>query len=945
LPLVGRTPEREKYFDFTIPYLSLLGGIVVSEDDTTIADLEDLRGKRVAVMAGDNAEEYLRRNGFDEELTTVPVFSEAIERVAIGASDAVLMQRLVALRLIEEEEISGVRVLNAPVREFRQDFCFAVTEGDKELLSLLNDGLAVAIANGTLRQLQTKWFAESTRSTQTIVVGGDSGYPPFEFFDDDGRPAGYHVDLVTAIAEELGLDVEIRLGPWDEVVLMLERGDIDLIQGMAYSVERDKRFDFSPAHTIHRYVVVGRKRSGSPIPDSLRQLRTARIAVQRQDVMHEFAAANGLGENLTLTETQEEALALIRNGQVDYALVTRLTALHLVSENDWRDLAVGRQDFSSRDYSFAVPEGDDELLSLFAEGLAIIEETGRYREIYDRWLGVDDPDAVTFGELLQYSLFVLGPLLIVLLATFLWNRSLRTQVSLRTTELRESERKYRLLSDNTIDVIWLVTPQMRIRYVNPAIRSLTGHEPEQLTGERLQAYLDPGELRRIASSALSILGADHAEQRFTVETFLSLREGGTVAVEVAGKPLYTAGGALAGFQGIARDIADRKQYEATLTNTMQRKQWLTTIATAYLARSGAADLLKSTVDQLGAHFTQLIAVSFNLDRDGALRESYRYDTSGDRGGAWGPINLVEAPALLAAIDQAGTTAIRDVAADPITAGISSAFASCGITALALAPVPVGEYPRRILAFAADRPVDWSRHELLSIEEHANLLRLIFDNEKYQRMMDEANRSLEVSVKEKQTLLQEVHHRVKNNLNVVISLLHLQEAAIESVEQAHLAFEESRNRIYSMALVHESLYRSDNLSEIHMGEYLRKLVQRVHDGLAAAHSAELRFDMEPVLMDISRAVPCGIIVNELATNAVKHAFMDQRNPRIVVSLRDKHETVEISVRDNGVGMPDTFPPGGQSTLGLTLVRVLAEQIDGELEWESDEGTGVTLRIPR
>ena len=156
LPLVGRTPEREAYYDFTIPYMSLFGGIVVADGDSTIQDLEDLRGKRIAVMAGDNAEEFLRRNGFTDELTTVPTFSDAIRRVADGQSDAVLMQRLVALRLVEEEGISGVRVLTSPVREFRQDFCFAVTEGDSELLALLNDGLAVAIADGTLRQVKKK---------------------------------------------------------------------------------------------------------------------------------------------------------------------------------------------------------------------------------------------------------------------------------------------------------------------------------------------------------------------------------------------------------------------------------------------------------------------------------------------------------------------------------------------------------------------------------------------------------------------------------------------------------------------------------------------------------------------------------------------------------------------------------------------------------------------
>lgn len=550
-----------------------------------------------------------------------------------------------------------------------------------------------------------------------------------------------------------------------------------------------------------------------------------------------------------------------------------------------------------------------------------------------------------FRELLRNFLLVLGPLLLVLLAVFFWNRSLRTQVLLRTKELRESERRYRLLSENTIDVIWVVTPQLRIRYVNPAVRHLTGYEPKEIIGTGLRAYLEPEDVRKIVSSARSTLDGDYRERSFSVETRFGLKAGGTVEVEIAGKPLYAPDGALAGFQGVARDITDRKQYEETLTKTMQCKEWLTTIATAYLATGDAEELVRSAIDQLGTHFNQLDALCFRLEPDGVLCEEYRCATSDGGADEWSPIRLTESPDLLRAIEQPTTTAIRDIEADPITQGLAAGFSASGIAAIALVPLIVDGYPRRVLALTADRPVRWSRHELLSLEEHANLLRLILDNEKYQRMMDEAKQSLETSLKEKQTLLQEVHHRVKNNLNVVVSLLHLQESAIENVEQARLAFEESRNRIYSMALVHESLYQSENLSEIEMSDYLRELTRKLTDGLRGDNPVELQFDTEPLFMDISRAVPCGIIVNELVTNAIKHGFLDQPHPKIVVSLRNTPEAVEVSVSDNGSGMPKALTQGDRSTLGMTLVEVLAEQIDGKIGFESDGGTRATLRIPQ
>jgi two-component system sensor histidine kinase EvgS len=179
LPVVGRTPEREEYFDFTVPYLSMYGGIVVAEDETQIETLADLRGRRVAVMKGDNAEEFLLREGFHSEIVSTPTFREAIALVAEGDADAVVVQRIVALQILEQTGMTGVRLLDNPIPEFVQEYCFAVTEGDKELLALLNEGLAIVVANGTFRRLQSRWFSPMQIPSRKIIVGGDDNYPPF----------------------------------------------------------------------------------------------------------------------------------------------------------------------------------------------------------------------------------------------------------------------------------------------------------------------------------------------------------------------------------------------------------------------------------------------------------------------------------------------------------------------------------------------------------------------------------------------------------------------------------------------------------------------------------------------------------------------------------------------------------------------------------------------
>jgi two-component sensor histidine kinase len=271
--------------------------------------------------------------------------------------------------------------------------------------------------------------------------------------------------------------------------------------------------------------------------------------------------------------------------------------------------------------------------------------------------------------------------------------------------------------------------------------------------------------------------------------------------------------------------------------------------------------------------------------------------------------------------------------------------AAGTSALAAVAVTVKGRDRGLLSFSSPEPREWKEHELLTLEEHANLLALILENEKYQRMMEEANKTLALSLEEKNTLLKEVHHRVKNNLNVIVSLLRLQEDQIESIESAKDAFEQSRNRIFSMALVHESLYRSDNLAEIKLDEYIRELLGELKRSMPAEKHIDFKFELESIDMDISTAVPCGIIINELVTNAWKHAFEDGSGGTVTITLGRKEDTlIRLSVQDNGSGLPPGFSLDKASSLGLQLVSILTTQIDGELYIDSEGGTSITVYFP-
>ncbi|MBS3809680.1 MAG: transporter substrate-binding domain-containing protein, partial [Desulfobacterales bacterium] len=570
LPLVGRTPERESVFDFTFPYMSLHGAIVVRNSVTDIRNLEDLRGRRVAVMQGDNAEEFLRRQDFSIDIKTTPTFEDALRELSEGSHDAVVIQRLVALRLIKNSNLRNLKVINKPLEGFRQDFCFAVKEGDKDTLALLNEGLSLVMADGNYRHLHAKWFAAmQLPAHRKILIGGDHNYPPFEYLDENGNPAGFNVAITRAIARELGLDIEVRLGPWSKIIKELEEGRIDVIQGMLYSPQRDLTFDFTQPYTVNHYISVVRK-GGGPPPDSVEMLRGRKLVVQKGDIMHDFALKNGLEDHVSVVDSQEEALRQLSQGKYDCALAARLTALYWIEKNGWDNLAIARQSLLSPGYGFAVPHNQKALLAQFGEGLKILEKSGELQQIREKHLGVYEDLPPDFSEVLRYTAVIVVPLLLLLSAFLLWSWSLRKQVASRTKELKRSENQYRLLADNTLDVIWTMSPDAVFTYVNPAIRELTGHTPEEWIGSHLSEHCDEAEFKRLSGIIAREIdkGSDH--QSVVFETEILHKEGSRINVEIHGRVLFDENLEPVMVQGVTRDITERKMAEAELKESEKR---------------------------------------------------------------------------------------------------------------------------------------------------------------------------------------------------------------------------------------------------------------------------------------------------------------------------------------------------------------------------------------
>jgi len=207
----------------------------------------------------------------------------------------------------------------------------------------------------------------------------------------------------------------------------------------------------------------------------------------------------------------------------------------------------------------------------------------------------------------------------------------------------------------------------------------------------------------------------------------------------------------------------------------------------------------------------------------------------------------------------------------------------------------------------------------------------------------AERSLRASLREKETLLQEVHHRVKNNMQVISSLLNLQ---IEKDTDPHFKemISESIARIRSMALVHEQLYRAQSLSELDLAGYLETLVGKLAATMGESGRFTAEAQSEPIGLGINQAIPLGLIVNELVINAFKHAFVGREKGHVSVLARDEGSDISLTVEDDGIGLPPGFNPEHALGLGWQIVTGLTAQIRGQIEIESvQEGKGTVLRL--
>jgi PAS domain S-box-containing protein len=488
----------------------------------------------------------------------------------------------------------------------------------------------------------------------------------------------------------------------------------------------------------------------------------------------------------------------------------------------------------------------------------------------------------------------------------------------RRTEraLRESEEKYRTVVNSANDGIAIIQDEI-IKFANPRLAEMGGYVPEEIVGRSFTSFLTPSEFQYIKGAYDGRMAGQQVPSKY--EVHLHKKNGDSLFAEVNSSliPYQNRPAILI----IIRDVTERRRTEK-LRDSIFR------ISEAAISSESLEDLVRS-IHQVIADLmpaknfyialydstSDILSFPYFVDeydpvpspkRPGRGLTEYVLRTGKP---------LLASPGVFAELEQRGEVeSIGSPSIDWLGVPLNIDGATIGVLVVQTYTegVRYGEEEKEILKFVSDQ------------------VAMVIHRKK-------AEAQIRASLQEKDVLIKEVHHRVKNNMQVISSLLNLQSRHLHDPAVLEM-FKESQRRIRSMALIHERLYQSSDLSRIEFSHYLRNLAAHLfHSYQVNTDRIRLRLDTEEVFLNINTAIPCGLIVNELVSNALKHAFPEGRTGEVAVELhRVVGDGYAVRVNDDGVGFPEGLDFRRTETLGMQIINTLVSQVDGRLELERGAG---------
>lgn len=486
-----------------------------------------------------------------------------------------------------------------------------------------------------------------------------------------------------------------------------------------------------------------------------------------------------------------------------------------------------------------------------------------------------------------------------------------------------------------VDVTELVNAQARARYLaaivecskdaiighdesgritswNPAATLLFGYTESEALGQDLVALTFPDGVNPEEKAFVSRLGKGESAE--WPETLRRRRDGELIAVSATVSPTKDVAGRVVGGSTIVRDLRERKEAEQALRASRQRTEEIMAAVNAH-AIVAITDV-QGRITFANDRFCEISKYS----REELLGQTHRIVKSG-----FHPPEFFQALWTTITRGSIWQGTIKNRAKD----------GTCYWVDATIVPLldDAGR-PRQYVAIRADVTHRMEAGEALR-QQAEKLAAANLD-------LEQSRQRISTSLEEKEALLREIHHRVKNNMQVISSILKLQAGYIYD-PAAQEVFKDCQGRIRTMALIHEKLYRSEGLARVDFKEYLESLA-RLQLRSQSTGGADLRFDyrLEEVILDIDVAIPLGLIANELLTNCLKHAFVGRRSGVVEITLtRSDAEGLFLKIKDNGVGWPQGFRVEDSPSLGMKLIKILTDQLGARSEWRQGEGTDFTI----
>ena len=421
------------------------------------------------------------------------------------------------------------------------------------------------ITNETRRQppIPISTIESTSPDAEKLIVGGDEAYPPFSYLEN-GIAMGFDNDLIRAAADVMGKQVEFRLGPWTEVKQQLLDGEIDLINGMAYSSDRGLSYDFANPHSVHYSDVFTRR--GSNIKN-LEDLNSKEVIVQDGDIMHDYLHDIEFTGKIITVPNPEDALKLLSNGKHDAALLNNLIGYYYIERDGIGNLQGLNLQLAERKYGIAVRDGDQQLLQQINQAFAVLDTNGTYEQLNQKWFALYNRQSF----LNQARYFVYG--LIGLSALFglvvLWGWSLSRRIRVATQALRKSEQKYSRLVNSATDGIVVLRSNF-ILYLNPQAKSIFEMEDDIPLPFQYEPLLIKGELASLKEFFLKAgeEATGSVQRSFQIQTlkgnlrWIRLK---SVFIEWEGKPSLL---------GLVSDITESRRMEEAIRESESRYRLL-----------------------------------------------------------------------------------------------------------------------------------------------------------------------------------------------------------------------------------------------------------------------------------------------------------------------------------------------------------------------------------